>query len=139
MTADDIKNAVMPLIQMHADGLTFFANGNNLLNQSRGNYITFVLPCHMSELGKKVSEDSDWLFGDNIVSRINQIKAKQQTLRSNGLKNSKNLHGFSKTQRIDTMGTARNNQEKYRTAATTSKASKGNSIIRRRADTKRSK
>ena len=139
MTADDIKNAVMPLIQMHTDGLTFLANGNNLLNQSRRNYITSVLPCHMSELGKKVSMDSVWLFGDNIVSRINQIKAKQQTLRSNGLKNSKNLHGFSKIQRIDSMGTARNSQEKYRTVATTSKASKGNSIIRRRADTKRSK
>ena len=35
----------------------------------------------MSELGKKVPEDSDWLFGDNIVFRINQIKAKQQALK----------------------------------------------------------
>ena len=38
----------------------------------------------MSELGKKVIEYSDWLFEDNIVSRINQIKAKQQGLRSDG-------------------------------------------------------
>ena len=41
----------------------------------------------MSELGKKVPEDFDWLFGDNIVSRVNQITAKQQTLRSDGFKN----------------------------------------------------
>ena len=51
----------------------------------------------MSELGKKVIEYSDWLFKDNIVSRINQIKAKQQGLRSDGFKKSKNLWGFSKT------------------------------------------
>ena len=49
----------------------------------------------MSELGKKVIEYSDWLFEDNIVSRINQIKAKQQGLRSDRFKKSKNLWGFS--------------------------------------------
>ena len=92
-----MKNAVMPLIQMCTDGLTFPAHVNNLLNQTRRNYITSVLPRHMSELGKKVPEDSDWLFGDNVVSRINQIKAKQQALKSDGFKNSKNLQGFSKT------------------------------------------
>ena len=139
MTASDMKNAVMPLIQMCTDGLTFLAHGNNLLNQTRRNYITSVLPRHMSELGKKVPEDSDWLFGDNIVSRINQIKAGQKALRSDGFKNSKNLQGFSKTQRIDNMGTTRNSPGKDRIVATTSKASKGNSIIRRRADTKTSK
>ena len=96
MTVGDIKNAVMPLIQMYTDWLTFLAHGNNLLNQTRRNYITSDLPRHMSELGKKVSEDSNWLFEDNIVSRINQIKAKQQALRSDGFKNSKNLPGFSK-------------------------------------------
>ena len=68
-----------------------------MLNQTRRNYITSVLPSHMSELGKKVIEYSDWLFEDNIVSRINQIKAKQQGLRSDGFKKSKNLWGFSKT------------------------------------------
>ena len=45
---------------------------------------------------KKVPEDSDWLFGDNIVSRINQIKARQQALTSDGFKNSKKLQGFCK-------------------------------------------
>ena len=44
----------------------------------------------MSEHGKKVPEDSDWHFGNNIVSWINQIKAKQQALGSDGFKNSKN-------------------------------------------------
>ena len=96
MTAGSMKNAVIHLIQMYTDGLTFLAHGINLLNQTRRNYITSVLPCHMSELGKKVPEDSDWLFGDNIVSRVNQIKAKQQALGSDGFKNSKNLQGFSK-------------------------------------------
>ena len=51
----------------------------------------------MIEQGKRIPEDSDWLFGDNIVPRINQIKAKQQALRSDGFKNSKNLQGISKT------------------------------------------
>ena len=32
-----MKNAVMPLIQMCTDGLTFLAHGNNLLNQTRRN------------------------------------------------------------------------------------------------------
>ena len=81
---------------MYTDWLTFLAHGNNLINQTRRNYITSDLPRHMSELGKKVSEDSNWLFEDNIVSRINQIKAKRQALRSDGFKNSKNLPRFSK-------------------------------------------
>ena len=76
MTAGDMENAVMPLIQMYADGFTFLVHGDNLLNQTRRKYITSILPRHMSELGKKVTEDSDWLFGDNIVFGINQIKAK---------------------------------------------------------------
>ena len=63
-----MKNAVMPLIQMCADGLTFLAHGNNLLNLTQRNYITSILPRHISELGKKVPEDPGWLFGDNIVS-----------------------------------------------------------------------
>ena len=43
MTESDMKNAVMPLIQMCTDGLTFLAHGNNLLNQAPRNYITSVL------------------------------------------------------------------------------------------------
>ena len=44
VTASDMKNAVMPLIQMCTDGLTFLAHGNNLFNQTCRNYITSVLP-----------------------------------------------------------------------------------------------
>ena len=53
MTASDMKNAVIPLIQMCTDGLTFLAHGNNLLNQAPRNYITSVLPWHITELVKK--------------------------------------------------------------------------------------
>ena len=66
----------------------------------------------MSKLGKKVPEDSDWLFGENVVSRINQIKAKQQALKSGEFKNSKNLQGFSKTPENNNMGTTRNSEGK---------------------------
>ena len=34
MTGGDMKNAVMPLIQMCTDHLTFLAHGNSLLNQT---------------------------------------------------------------------------------------------------------
>ena len=93
----------------------------------------------MSELGKKVPDDSDWLCGDKIVSRINQIKTKQQALRSDGFKNSKNLQDSLKPHRTDKTSTTRNSQENNRTATTTIKVSKGNSIIRSRAHTKASK
>ena len=53
MTAGNMKNAVMPLIQICTDDLTFLAHANNLLNQTRRNHITSLLPRHMSELGKK--------------------------------------------------------------------------------------
>ena len=53
MTAGDMKNAVIHLIQMCTDGLSFLSHGNNLLNQTRKNYITSVLPRHMTELSKK--------------------------------------------------------------------------------------
>ena len=56
-----------------------------------------------------------------------------------GLRTQKTCMYSPKTQRINKMGTDRNSQEKDRTAATTKKASKGNCIIRRRADTKASK
>ena len=59
MTAGDLKSGVMPLIQLCTDGLTFLAHGNNLLNQTRRNYITSILLRHMSELDKKVPEDFD--------------------------------------------------------------------------------
>ena len=48
-----MKNVAMPLIQMCTDGVAFLAHRNKLLNLTRRNYITSVLPCHMSELGKK--------------------------------------------------------------------------------------
>ena len=66
----------------------------------------------MSKLGKKVPEDSDWLFGENVVSRINQIKAKQQALKSDGFKNSKTCKDSPKPQRINNMGTTRNSEGK---------------------------
>ena len=47
MTASDMKNAVMPLIQMCTDGLTFLAHGNNLLNQTCRNYITCLTSAHV--------------------------------------------------------------------------------------------
>ena len=57
--------------------------------------LTSALPRHTSELTKKVLKDSNWFFGDNIVSRVNKIKTKQQALRSDEFKNSKNLQGLS--------------------------------------------
>ena len=56
-----------------------------------------------------------------------------------GLRTQKTCKDSPKTQRIDKTGTTRNNQDKDKTTATTIKASKGNSIIRRKADTKTSK
>ena len=56
-----------------------------------------------------------------------------------GLRTQKTSRDSPKPQKIDNMGTTRNSQGKDRTVATTSKASKGNSIIIRRADTKTSK
>ena len=47
MTATDMKNAVMPLIQMCTDGLTFLAHGNNLLNQTCRNHITCLTSAHV--------------------------------------------------------------------------------------------
>ena len=79
-----------------ADNLIKIKHGKDMTagemkNQTHRNCITSILPPHMSELGKKEPEDFDWLFGNNVVSRINQIKAKQQALKSDGFKNSKNL------------------------------------------------
>ena len=93
--AGDMKDAVISLIKMCTDGLNFLAHGNNLLNQTHRNCVTCLTSSHV-ELGKKVPENSDWLSGGNILSRINQIKPKQQALRSYWFKNSKNLQGFSK-------------------------------------------
>ena len=72
-----LRQAVDNLIKIkHGKDMT----AGEMKNQTHRNCITSILPPHMSELGKKVPDDSDWLFGDNIVSRINQIKAKQPAL-----------------------------------------------------------
>ena len=107
-----MKKEVLPLIQMCTDGLTFLAHGNNLLNQTRRNYITSVLPPHMAEIGKKVPENSDLLFGDNLVARMNQIKAKQNALRNDGFKNPKNMQGFSKNPENRQNGYSHNHKRK---------------------------
>ena len=74
----------------------------------------------MSELDKKVPEDSDWLFGYNTVSRINQIIGKQQALTSDVFKNSKRLAGIlQKPRELTERILSKNSQEKDRKAATT--------------------
>ena len=54
------------------------------------------------------------------------------------LRTQKTCKDFQKPPENHQQGTTRNSQEKDKTATTTSKASKGNSIIKRRADTKTS-
>ena len=72
-----LRQAVDNLIKIkHGKDMT----AGEMKNQTHRNCITSILSPHMSELGKKVPDHSDWLFGDNIVSRINQIKAKQPAL-----------------------------------------------------------
>lgn len=113
VSVSDMKKEMVPLIQMCTDGLTFLAHGHNLLNQTRRNYITSVIPRHLSELAKNVPENSDLLFGDNIVARMNNIKAKQQALTDkNGFKNSKNSQGFSKNPENRQSGYHKNNPKK---------------------------
>ena len=55
-----------------------------------------------------------------------------------GLRTQKTCRDSPKPKRIDNMSTTIDSQERDTTATTNSKASKGNSIIRRRADTKTS-
>ena len=66
----------------------------------------------MAEIGKKVPENSDLLFGDNLVARMNQIKAKQNALRNDGFKNPKNMQGFSKNPENRQNGYSHNHKRK---------------------------
>ena len=82
MTTKDMRQAIIPLIQMCTDGLTFLEHDNSLLNQTRRNYIASVLLPYMSDLAKKVSEDCELLFGDSVISRINNISQASTTYKT---------------------------------------------------------
>ena len=86
---------------------------------------------------KKLPEHSDWLFGDNAVSRINQIKAKQQALKSDVFKDSKRLAGIlQKPRKLTERAISKTAKKKIENQQLPSKE---NCIIRRRADAKTSK
>lgn len=80
MTSKNMRQLIAPLIQMCADKLTFLAHDNILLNQTHRIYTASVLLPYMPDLVTKVLEDYELFFGENFISKINDIKANQQAL-----------------------------------------------------------
>ena len=75
-----MRQAIVPLIQMCTDGLTFLANGNSLLNQIRMNYIASVLSSPMSGFAMKVPRDSELLFREKTCQQVLQEQQQQKPI-----------------------------------------------------------
>lgn len=69
MASKNMRQLIVPLVQMCTDWLTFLAHGNILLNQTRRIYIASVPPPHTSDFAKEIPEDYKLFFEDNFISK----------------------------------------------------------------------
>ena len=80
LSQKEVRMALSPLINMCSEGLTFLSHSNQLMDQNRRNYLTSALPADIAPLAKDVPDNSDLLFGDNLITRISNIKTSHKAL-----------------------------------------------------------
>ena len=61
--------------------MTFLGHANQKADSLRRTNIVMSLPKNLYSLAKDVPVTSEWLFGDDINSRINDIKTQQRAVK----------------------------------------------------------
>jgi len=106
--------------------------GTKILNSSRRDKISECLPAPLKALNKDISEESEYLFGDNILEKIEDISKRNKTLYTNKpitRGDSKNWKGFPKSPANPRKGSTQNynqHQEKPHYQNKTSKRGRYN-------------
>ena len=78
LTAKGIRKSITPVIKTCTEAMTFLGHANQEANSIRRTKIAMSLPNELYPLTKDVAIPSEWLLGDEINARINNIKAQQK-------------------------------------------------------------
>ena len=82
LTAKDIKKAIIPVIKSCTEAMTFVGHANQEADSIRRTKIAISLPKDLHLLPKGIPIPSEWLFGDDINARINNVKAQQKAFKA---------------------------------------------------------
>ena len=85
LSQKEVILALSPLINICSEGLPFLSQSNQLMDQNCRTYLTSALPADLAPLAKDVPDNSDLLFGDNINTRISNIKTSYKALQEKTL------------------------------------------------------
>ena len=129
VTAKDIRKSIIPVIQTCTEAMTFLGHANQEADSIRRTNIAISLPKDLYPLAKDVPIPSEWLFGDDINTSINNIKAQQKAVKVDKTyfkpertfdrqayfprQNSKTGKDFQKSLEINTRGTKTNMQNRH--------------------------
>ena len=75
LTAKDVRKSIIPVIKTCTEAMTLLGHANQEADSIKRTSIAMSLPKGLYPLAKDVPIPSEWLFGDNINARINNIKA----------------------------------------------------------------
>ena len=78
LTAKDIRKSVNPVIKTCTEAITFLGHANQEVDSIRRTIIAMLLPKDLYPLAKDLPIPPEWLFGDDINARVNNIKAQQK-------------------------------------------------------------
>ena len=81
LTAKDIRKLIIPVIRTCSEAMTFLGHANQEADPIRTTNIAMSLPKDLYHLAKDVPIPSEWLFGDDINARINDIKPQQKAFK----------------------------------------------------------
>ena len=96
LTAKSIRKSTIPVIKTCTEAMAFVGHANQEADSIRRTNIAISLPKDLYPLAKDVLIPSGWLFGDDINTRINNIKAKQKTFKVEKLTLSQKGHLIGK-------------------------------------------
>ena len=78
LTAKVIRKPIIPVIKTRTEAITFLGRANQEADCIRRTNIVMLLPKELYPLAKDVPIPLEWLFGDDINARINNIRAQQK-------------------------------------------------------------
>ena len=81
LTAKGIWKSIIPVIKTCTEAMTFLGHAKQKADSLRKTNIVMSLPKNLYSLAKEVPVTSEWLFGDDINSRINDIKTQQRAFK----------------------------------------------------------
>ena len=80
-TTSDLVKLIIFVMKTCTETITFLGHANQEAGSIRRTSIAMSLPKYLYLLAKNVPIPSEWIFGDDINTRINNIKAQQKAFK----------------------------------------------------------